>query len=463
MRLSYFPTIFGAICILRQLHSQRLALLPSRATQLSAGMGLARRASQKDGAMAFLDTILIRALRPLVTHGELRITTASGQVVSVGEGSPRVAIRFHDARAQFAFLLDPELRTGELFMDGRLSVEHGTMFDFLDIVLKGMREQKPSVPERFWDRLRFATRRFAQRNGLARSRANVAGHYDLGDALYELFLDEDWQYSCAYFETGTESLDDAQLAKKRHIAAKLLLEPGQSVLDIGCGWGGMALYLARVVGAGQVKGISLSQPQLQRARERAVAIGLSDRTHFDFQDYRQLNGSFDRIVSVGMFEHVGINHYDRFFQRVKELLDEDGVMLLHFIGNSSVPDFTNAWIDRYIFPGGHIPSLSEVMLAIERAGLVVTDIEILRLHYARTLRAWRERFMTRRTEAVALYDERFCRMWEYYLSLSEAAFLHQDIAVFQIQLARHQEAVPLTRDYIDLRKQALVAREREAL
>lgn len=284
-------------------------------------------------------------------------------------------------------------------------------------------------------------------------------HYDLDDRLYQLFLDSERQYSCAYFEEGNEDLETAQLAKKRHIAAKLLIEPGQRVLDIGCGWGGLSRYLAEVAGADHVTGITLSTEQLAGAQSRASQSIHGERLEYRLEDYRDTQGPFERIVSVGMFEHVGTRFHDAFFRKCHELLSEDGVMLLHFIGNSDVPDFNNPWIERYIFPGGHIPSMSEFTPAIERAGLVICDIEVLRLHYAQTLRLWRERFMARRAEAAALYDERFCRMWEFYLSMSETAFRYQDIAIFQVQLARRQDAVPLTRSYITERETALKARE----
>ena len=276
----------------------------------------------------------------------------------------------------------------------------------------------------------------------------MAHHYDLDARLYSLFLDSDRQYSCGYFEQAGATLDDAQLAKKRHLAAKLLLrEADKRVLDIGCGWGGLALYLAEVAGA-RVTGVTLSREQLDVARERASELGLEERAAFHLQDYRDVAEQYDRIVSVGMFEHVGVSHYDSFFRTCARVLDRDGVMVLHSIGRSEGPDATNPWIAKYIFPGGYIPALSEVLPAIERAGLLVCDIEILRLHYAETLKAWRERFMARREEAVELYDERFARMWEFYLASSEMAFRKQNLMNMQIQLSRRQGVVPVTRDYI---------------
>jgi len=297
-----------------------------------------------------------------------------------------------------------------------------------------------------------------QRNWRRRSRRNVAHHYDLDGRLYSLFLDSDRQYSCAYLETPQDSLDDAQLAKKRHLAAKLLLENGHRLLDIGCGWGGLALYAAEVCGA-RAMGITLSQEQLAIARQRAKERKLAGSATFQALDYRDVSGAFDRIVSVGMFEHVGVSFYDAFFKKCAGILADDGVMVLHSIGRSSGPSYTNAWIAKYIFPGGYIPALSEVLPAIERAGLLVTDIEILRLHYAETLKAWRDRFLAHRDEVARLYDARFVRMWEFYLACSEAAFRRQNMMVFQIQLAKRQGTVPITRDYILRTEQRLRARE----
>src|SRR5690242_9023985 len=330
-------------------------------------------------------------------------------------------------------------------MDGGVIVEEGTITQELAIALG----QKSDLPQ--WSRpqwlIRYLARRLAQFNPRKRARRNVAHHYDLDGRLYSLFLDADRQYSCAYFETPESTLDDAQLAKKRHVAAKLLVKPGQRVLDIGSGWGGLGLYLAEITGA-DVTGVTLSTEQLQLANARAAEKGLTGSARFLLQDYRDIEGPFDRIVSVGMFEHVGARFYDIYFQRCAELLSEDGVMLLHSIGRSQGPDSTNPWIAKYIFPGGYIPALSEVLPAIERAGLLICDIEILRLHYAETLKAWRERFMARREEAVQLYDERFARMWEFYLAASEMAFARQNMMVMQIQLTKRQGTVPITRDYL---------------
>lgn len=407
--------------------------------------------------------LLRRALAPIVRTGSLTLIAPSGERLEFGDrtGLPVVA-RIADERALWAMMLDPDLRTGELYADGRLVIEQGDVLDFLSLILRHGDETRPGPVVRAIDRLRTATQLWRQRNDPGQSQRNVAHHYDLGDPLYALFLDPDWQYSCAYFEHPGQSLADAQLAKKRHIAAKLRLGPEHRVLDIGCGWGGLALYLARTAGVAEVLGVTLSDEQIGRARQRATALGVSDRVRFDLTDYRAVSGQFDRIVSVGMFEHVGLGNYETFFDTCRERLTEDGVMLLHTIGCSDEPSVTNPWITRYIFPGGHLPSLSDITRVIERSGLVVTDVEVLRLHYAETLKAWRANFNARRAEAAALFDERFYRMWDYYLAMSEAAFRYEKVVVFQLQIARRQDAAPLTRDYIGQAEADLRLREAAA-
>ena len=410
-----------------------------------------------------MDRLLRFLLETFIRRGTFRVTTSRGTVLTFGDGTGRpVSVRFTSRAAEWAILLDPELKFGETYMNGTFVVEQGSIADVLAICLG----QKTEVPH--WARLqwllRFVYRRFQQFNPRKRARHNVAHHYDLDGRLYSLFLDADRQYSCGYFESPGQSLDDAQLAKKRHIAAKLLVRPNSSdrdlrVLDIGCGWGGMGLYLAETSGA-DVTGITLSQEQHAVANERAAEKGLSARACFKLQDYRDIGGSFDRIVSVGMFEHVGVNHYDTFFRKSAQLLSDDGVMLLHAIGRSEGPGITNPWISKYIFPGGYIPALSEVLPRIEKAGLLVTDIEILRLHYAETLKAWRERFLAHRAEVERIYDERFERMWEFYLASSEMSFREQNMMVFQIQITKRQGVVPMTRDYIMREEQRLRGAER---
>jgi cyclopropane-fatty-acyl-phospholipid synthase len=382
-----------------------------------------------------------------IRHGSFTVTTAAGNTYTFGDGSgPPVAARFTNAKAQRAVLLNPELRLGEAYMDGTFVLERGSIADALAILLRQERIAPPTwtLP---WRLARYLFRRLQQFNPRFRARRNVAHHYDLDGRLYALFLDADQQYSCAYFEEPNQSLDDAQLAKKRHLAAKLRVEPGASVLDIGCGWGGLALYLAEVAGA-HVTGITLSQEQYGRAQQRALERGRAKNAIFRLEDYRDVTGRFDRIVSVGMFEHVGVGFYDTFFRKGAQLLADDGVFLLHTIGRSGPPSVTNPWIAKYIFPGGYIPALSEVLTAIQYAGLMVTDVEIMQLHYAETLKAWRERFLAHREDVERLYDGRFVRMWEFYLASSEMAFRESDLVVFQIQMAKRKGVVPATRDYI---------------
>ena len=394
-----------------------------------------------------MDRLLQLLLGHFIRRGQLRLTTSRGTVLTFGDGTGKpVAIRFTTRATEWGIVTDPELKFGEAYMDGTMVVEQGTIADVLKVV---MRQQQDEPPK--WARLqgwvRFLRRRWAQFNSRRRSRQNVAHHYDLDGQLYSLFLDADRQYSCAYFEYPDQSLDDAQLAKKRHLAAKLLLDPGQHVLDIGCGWGGLALYLAELTGA-SVTGVTLSQEQFGIATSRAAEKNLSGKAQFRLQDYRDIDERFDRIVSVGMFEHVGVNHYNTFFQKCASMLKDDGVMVLHSIGRSEGPGVTNPWISKYIFPGGYIPAVSEVMQAIQRSGLLITDLEILRLHYAETLKAWRERFLAHRDEVERIYDQRFVRMWEFYLACSEMAFREQNLMVMQYQLAKRQDVVPMTRDYI---------------
>ncbi len=400
-----------------------------------------------------MDRLLQHFLSRFIRVGSVTFTTSTGTSFTCGDGSGEpVVVKFATREAERHLLLDPELKLGESYTDGTFILEKGTIADFLAIALA----QPDMVPRwtkvRWW--IRYLIRHWQQFNPRQRSKQNVARHYDLDGRLYRLFLDADMQYSCGYFETPDTSLDDAQLAKKRHIAAKLLVNPGHRVLDIGSGWGGLGLYLAQMTGA-DVTGVTLSREQLQVANARASEMNLADRARFLLQDYRDTPGPFDRIVSVGMFEHVGVDYYDTFFKHCTELLKDDGVMVLHSIGRSEGPGITNPWIAKYIFPGGYIPAISEVLPAIERAGLLVNDIEILRLHYAETLKAWRERFLARLEEAARLYDEPFVRMWEFYLAVSEMAFRKQNNMVFQIQLSKRQGVVPITRDYIALEEQRL--------
>ncbi|RIY03519.1 class I SAM-dependent methyltransferase [Aureimonas flava] len=400
--------------------------------------------------------------RRLFRRGRLEVRTADGTVHRFGDGGqPAVAVRLASHQAERAIAHDPALALGECYMNGELELAEGSIMDLVRLACENAGVHATSE---LWMRLivraRGLVRRFRQNNVPTRSRRNVQHHYDLSRELYALFLDPDLQYSCAYFEHPQQSLAEAQLAKKRHIAAKLNLDrEGLDVLDIGSGWGGLGLYLARTAGA-RVTGVTLSDEQLALSRERVEADGLASRVNFRLQDYRHITETFDRIVSVGMFEHVGREFYAAFFGRAAELLRPEGVMLLHTIGRSTEPADTNAFIQRHIFPGGYTPSLSEMLPAIERAGLIVTDVEVLRLHYAETCRLWREAFIARREAALSLHDERFCRMWEFYLAIAEAGFRWQGLVVFQIQLARRTEALPITRDYMAQNEARL--RDREA-
>jgi cyclopropane-fatty-acyl-phospholipid synthase len=384
----------------------------------------------------------------MIRVGQLEIVDAKGAVHRFGDGtgSP-VRIRFTSPSAERSVILYPHLKLGEAFMDGGVVIDAGSLYDFLALAQSNISGLTPKWWMKAGLGLRYATRRLRQMNSPLRARRNVQTHYDLDGRLYSLFLDNDLQYSCAYFEDPNIGLEEAQLAKKRHLAAKLALEPGQRVLDIGSGWGGLGLYLAEHADV-DVTGVTLSDEQFTVANRRAAEKGLNGRVRFLLKDYRHVAGPFDRIVSVGMFEHVGVGHYRQFFAACKKLLSKHGVIVLHSIGRFDGPGDTNPWLQKYIFPGGYIPALSEVLPAIEWSGMKVTDVEILRLHYAKTLRHWRERFMAHRDEVKTLYDERFCRMWEFYLAASETSFQYQDMMNFQVQIAMHQEAVPLTRNYM---------------
>jgi cyclopropane-fatty-acyl-phospholipid synthase len=408
-----------------------------------------------------MQRVLDEILRRMIRYGGLEVRWPDGSTSTyVGEAGPAAALAIADRATLRRLVFDPALAFGETYMDGTLQPVGCAIYDVLDVLTANTGgAAHPVLRVREW--LRRWLRRVAQFNPAPRARRNAAHHYDLNKRLYSLFLDRDRQYSCAYFATGNETLEGAQEAKKRHIAAKLLLDrPDLRVLDIGSGWGGLALTLARNYGA-RVLGITLSTEQLAESRARAEAEGLADRVSFELLDYRAVAGPFDRIVSVGMFEHVGISHYNTFLRVVKRCLAQDGVALLHTIGRSDGPASTNRWLAKYIFPGGYSPALSEVLPPIERAGLIVTDVEILRLHYAQTLRHWRRRFAANRDTIAALYDERFCRMFEFYLAGSELAFRRMGHVNFQIQLVREQTAVPFTRDYItDHERQATLLREK---
>jgi cyclopropane-fatty-acyl-phospholipid synthase len=392
--------------------------------------------------------LFARFARSVVRSGRLTIIDAHGGRHVVGDQTgPAATVRLHDKALHYRLAINPYLYLGEAYMDGALTIEQGSLHDFLSICATNVDRAFNQPLTRVLSAAAMALRRLHQHNPARLARAHAAHHYDLSDRLYDLFLDSDRQYSCGYFSHGHRDIERAQREKKRHLAAKLRLAPGQRVLDIGSGWGGLALYLAEV-GGGEVLGITLSAEQLRASRLRAERAGLADRVRFELRDYREQAGRFDRIVSVGMFEHVGVKHYGEFFTKIRDLLTADGVAVLHAIGRMDGPGTTNPWIRKYIFPGGYSPALSEVLPAVERLRLWVTDVEVLRLHYAKTLRCWYERFQANRAEIAALYDERFCRMWEFYLVGSELAFRCMGHMVFQMQIAKRPDAVPLTRDYI---------------
>lgn len=404
--------------------------------------------------MRFLPKLFKAAVRT----GDLTLVGPDGtsHVFGDGSGTP-VRIRLVDASLDWKIFLNPELKAAEAYMDGGLVVETGGIDAFIRLFFINKRHFDLSPSQIFWKSIARRLRRTMQHNPIARSRKNVAHHYDLGNAFYRLWLDRDMQYSCGYYD-GTDDLETAQIAKKRHIASKLALEAGQRVLDIGCGWGGMALYLAAVADV-EVVGVTLSEEQLAVARARAAALGLADRCRFELKDYRQVSETFDRVVSVGMAEHVGVGHLDEYFLSVRDRLGPNGVALIHAITSKSPPGITGPFLRKYIFPGGYAPSLSEAYASIEKSGLWALDCEIWRVHYARTMRAWWDRFQAVRPKVVEMYDERFARMFEVYLSSCECVFSHGSSCVFQIQLGRERDSVPLTRDYIAEAKAGLAKRE----
>ena len=409
-----------------------------------------------------MNALMHSFLKRMMKEGNLEVIDAAGTSRRYGDlsGTP-VRIRFTTRAAELQVILHPNLKLAETFMDGTLVLEEGSIYDLLEVLQVNAARVKAPSWFRVADAYRYLVRRFRQINTPMRARRNIAHHYDLDGRLYKLFLDDDLQYSCAYFEDGVTSLDEAQLAKKRHIAAKLDMKPGLRVLDIGSGWGGLGLYLAERFDA-DVTGVTLSEEQHAVSNRRAEERGLAGRARFLLKDYRAIKGPFDRIVSVGMFEHVGVNHYRQFFNTCRNLLAPDGSMLLHSIGRFGPPEDTAAFIRKYIFPGGYIPAISEVMPFVQRSGLKITDIEILRLHYAKTLRLWRERFLAHKEEVLALYDQRFLRMWEFYLAAAEMAFRLGSLMNFQMQFVKDQEILPLTRDYMGAAEAKLSEADRTA-
>jgi cyclopropane-fatty-acyl-phospholipid synthase len=399
--------------------------------------------------MSLFDEFISRA----IVRGTLSVAFHGGETKIYGtptEGYLNIKVGFADGRVARDIAMKPELGAAETYMDHRLIVENDDILGLLSLVRSNLRWEQgrgvadASLISRMWREIRGRLDRF---NWSARSKANVAHHYDLDDRLYDLFLDSQRQYSCGYFTDPANSLEQAQSDKLAHIAAKLALKSGQKILDIGSGWGGMALYLHKVSDA-DVTGVTLSQEQLRYANDAAAAAGVADHVRFKLIDYRDVEGRFDRIVSVGMFEHVGPPNYQRFFQKCRDLLSDDGVMLLHTIGRMNEPGTSDHFITKYIFPGGYSPSLSETVRASERTGLILTDMETLRLHYAYTLRHWYARTMAARAEITALYDERFFRMWQFYLAGAATSFEHGIMCNFQMQFVRQRRSLPITRDYI---------------
>ncbi|MEI4486239.1 cyclopropane-fatty-acyl-phospholipid synthase family protein [Frigidibacter sp. MR17.14] len=396
--------------------------------------------------------LLDNLLNRFVEIGQLTLTWPDGHSSRYGRGAgadaPAVTVRLTDPGLPRRLVTSPDLALGEGYMEGGLTIEGDDLRGLLRLVLVNLNRPRPMV---WWrrplDLLDTALRPLQQWNGARRSKDNVARHYDLSDDLYDLFLDADRQYSCAYFRTPADTLEQAQAQKKAHIAAKLRLAPGMTVLDIGCGWGGMALSLAQDHGA-RVLGVTLSEEQHRVATARVAAAGLQDRVEIRLTDYRAVEGQFDRIVSVGMFEHVGLPQFDTYFAKVHALLAPDGIALIHTIGRSAAPSATSPFIRKYIFPGGYVPSLSEAAKAIETTPLWLSDIEVLRLHYAETLRHWEARVAARAGDVEAMYDAAFLRMWRYYLIASEMSFRDGRQCVFQIQLAKRPDTVPVTRDYL---------------
>jgi cyclopropane-fatty-acyl-phospholipid synthase len=408
--------------------------------------------------MSLFDQFISRAIK----QGTLTVTFHGGETKTYGkstDGFPDIAIRLADANVARDIAMKPELGAGEAYMDHRLQVENDDIMGLLTLVRlntpweRGLGIADASILSRTYREIHGRVDRL---NWSTRAKANVAHHYDLSDTLYDLFLDEQRQYSCAYFTDPANTLDQAQADKMAHIVAKLALEPGQRVLDIGSGWGGMAIYMHKVAGV-DVTGVTLSEEQLRFARAAAENAGVADHVRFELIDYRDVQGQFDRIVSVGMFEHVGPPNYRKFFQKCRDLLTDDGVMLLHSIGRMAEPGTTDRWASKYIFPGGYAPALSETFGASEQTGLICTDMETLRLHYSMTLRHWYARVMAARAEIVALYDERFFRMWQFYLSGTATAFEHGVLCVYQMQFTKARRALPITRDYMAVEEARLRA------
>ncbi len=391
---------------------------------------------------------LSNMMKSFVRVGTLKIIDADGKVhVFSGQPGPNVTMRLSDRSLYYKLVFNPELNAGEAYMDGRMSFEDSTLRDFLTLFSLNRLSLSSYPLQKVLRRVSRMFKKGQQANPIGKAQQNVAHHYDLGNDFYKLFLDEGLQYSCAYFTNDDNTLEQAQRNKLRLLAAKLNLSPGLKILDIGCGWGDLALYLARLADV-EVVGVTLSKEQFELANARARKAGLDNRVRFELKDYRKVEDRFDRIVSVGMFEHVGVHHYGEFFGKINELMDDDGLALIHSIGHMSPPGTASPWLRKYIFPGAYSPALSEVFEVVEQNSLWVTDLEFLRLHYAKTLAHWAQRFEANRDKVEAMYDARFARMWEFYLISAEMMFRTGSQLVFHMQLARKRDAVPIVRDYI---------------
>lgn len=391
---------------------------------------------------------LSNMMKSFVRVGTLKIIDADGKVhVFSGQPGPNVTMRLSDRSLYHKLVFNPELNAGEAYMDGRMSFEDSTLRDFLTLFSLNRLSLASYPLQKVLRRVSRMFKKGQQANPIGKAQQNVAHHYDLGNDFYKLFLDEGLQYSCAYFTNDDNTLEQAQRNKLRLLAAKLKLSPGLKILDIGCGWGDLALYLARLADV-EVVGVTLSKEQFELANARARKAGLDNRVRFELKDYRKVEDRFDRIVSVGMFEHVGVHHYGEFFGKINELMDDDGLALIHSIGHMSPPGTASPWLRKYIFPGAYSPALSEVFEVVEQNSLWVTDLEFLRLHYAKTLAHWAQRFEANRDKVEAMYDARFARMWEFYLISAEMMFRTGSQLVFHMQLARKRDAAPIVRDYI---------------
>ena len=399
-------------------------------------------------SLGIFEKLFSRMLKRAVRKGTLTVKFASGLEQNYGNGkTPKAQIELRDKAAAREIYIDPALKFAEMYMDGRLLIADNDLMAFLSIgKINGLKKfaTAPAIAITMW---RMANRFWRRRIARETSQRNVAHHYDLDDELFELFLDEDLQYTCAYYETTDVTLEEAQLAKKRHIAAKMFLEPGQKVLDLGCGWGGTALFLAKTFDV-HVTGVTLSVNQQKVGEERAAKEGLSNKVRIELCDYRDTMGKYDRLVSIGFLEHVGPQNYDTLFSHARSLMKKDGVFVLHSIGRAKPNAMDPPFIEKYIFPNGHIPALSETIKAVEKSGLLIKDIEILTIHYAETLKHWRQRFHANRDKVLKLYDERFFRMWDLYLAVSEISFRDGKLVNFQIQMVKQQSQSRLTRDYI---------------